>query len=56
MRGKQIYLKENERKLITQAVRCYIDSMEDGEETHEILKKELENGLESGYYKLCGKG
>ena len=52
MRGKSVYLRENERQLIAQAIRCYIDMMEDGEETYHILQKELDNGLRTGMNKL----
>lgn len=52
MRGKTIYLKENERRLLYQAVTCYIQTMETGDETNDIVRDELEKGLASGLSKL----
>ena len=52
MKGITIYLKENERGLLYRAVRCYIEMMETGDETNDIVRDELKNGLASGLSKL----
>ena len=52
MKGKTIYLTRNERSLIAQAVICYIETMESGDDTLDIVRDELKKGLRSGLDKL----
>lgn len=39
MKGTTIYLKENERYLLYQAVTCYIETMETGDKTNDIVRR-----------------
>lgn len=55
MKGITVYLKENERRLLCQAIMCYIDTMETGDDTGDIVREELKNGLASGLAKLTRK-
>lgn len=48
----QFYLTEDERSLVVQAVQCYIEYMEQGEQTHDIIVDELDLGLSSALDKL----
>ena len=52
MKGKTIYLTRDERNLIAQAVICYVETMQSGDDTRSILQDEMKKGLKSGLDKL----
>lgn len=53
MKGVQIYLTRREQLALLNAVSCYIEMMEDGKETYNIVNEEItDGGLGRALYKI----
>lgn len=53
MKGIQIYLTRREQLALLNAASCYIEMMEDGDETYNIVNEEItDGGLGRAIYKI----